>query len=114
MYTTSSPRFPQSNGEAERAVRTIKNLLKKSADPYMAMLTYRMIPLAIGYSPAELLMSRHLHANLPITQSQLQPSVPEFSLIQAQKEERRRNQKRVFDARHAVQDLDPLVPGDEV
>ena len=44
----------------------------------------------------------------------MQPSVPDFSLIQAQEEEKRRNQKRVFDARHAVHDLDPLVPGDEV
>ena len=40
--------------------------------------------------------------------------MPDFSLIQTQEEERRRNQKRVFDARHAVYNLDPLVPGDEV
>ena len=34
LHTTSSPRFPQSNGKVERAVKTLKNLLKKAEDPY--------------------------------------------------------------------------------
>ena len=59
-HITSSPRYPQSNGESERAVITIKQLLNKSEDPYKAMLSYRSTPVANGYSPAELLFSRKI------------------------------------------------------
>ena len=59
-------------------------------------------------------MSHCLRTNLPIVQSQLQPSVPDFSLLKAKEEEGRKNQKRVFDSRHAVHDLHPLFPGEEV
>lgn len=52
-HTTSSPRYP-SNGEAERAVRTVKSLLKKGEDPHKALMAHRATPLTHGSSPAQL------------------------------------------------------------
>ena len=65
-HRTSSPKHPQANGEAERAVKTLKCLLKKVEDPFLALLSYRATPLRNRYSPAELLMGRTLCTTVPI------------------------------------------------
>ena len=47
-HVTASSYRPQGNGEAERAVGTLKSLLKKGDDPYKALLVYRSTPLQHG------------------------------------------------------------------
>lgn len=63
IHVTSSPEYPQSNGLAERAVRSAKLLMERShrdgTDIFLNLLNIRNIPRdkALG-SPAERLMSR--------------------------------------------------------
>ena len=114
VHTTSSPKFPQSNGEAERAVCTIKNLLKKAGDPYAALLEYRSTPVTCSYSPAELLMNRKLRSSVPISPAQLQPSIPDYSQLREADERKLKQQKENFDVRHRTRELTPLRTGDTV
>lgn len=72
VHTTSSPKYPQANGEAKRAIQTIESLLKKAQDTCKALLNYRNTPLdGIGLSPAQLLMGRR---SLPTHASKHTPS----------------------------------------
>ena len=113
-HITSSPYFLQSNGEAERAVGTIKRLLNKEEDPYMSLLAYRTTTLQNGYSPSELLMSRRLRSTVPISLKQHMPEKPDMAMVRNRDEEIKEKQKRNFDRRHRSTELPPLSPGDLV
>ena len=82
-HVTSSPRYPQSNGLVERAVRTVKGLLKGSADPHLALLSYRATALAwCSLSPAELLFGHKIATDLPQLSSQLTPRGPHLKFLE--------------------------------
>ena len=73
-HITSSPYYTQSNGLAERTVKTVKNLLSSSSDPFLALLSYRATPLPrCGLSPVELLMGRVIRTDVPQNTSKFHP-----------------------------------------
>ena len=112
-HTTSSPRYPKSNGEAERYVQTIKNVLKKSNDPCYALLEYRTTPLSgVGYSPAQLLMGRRLNTKLPMSKNMLKPTVVNWQKVKEGIEENQWSQKKYYDK--GTKPLVELTPGESV
>lgn len=111
-HITSSPYYPQANGEAERAVRTVKKLLQDAPDPYKALLSYRATPIpSYGLSPAELLMGRRIRTEIPQKKECLIPKwsyIKEFREADAKCKDR---QKRDYERRHRIRPLPPL-PGE--
>ena len=113
-HVTSSPGHASANGEAERAVRTIKELLHAAKDPYIALLNYRSTPLADGYSPAELLMSRKLRTKLPVVAENLQASIPNKQDLRKKVEVAKLNMRLNFDSHHTTKPLPVLQKGKKV
>uniref|UniRef100_A0A3P9JEV3 Integrase catalytic domain-containing protein n=1 Tax=Oryzias latipes TaxID=8090 RepID=A0A3P9JEV3_ORYLA len=113
-HVTSSPHYPQSNGEADGAVRTIKALLKKGEDPHKALMAYRATPLAHGSSPAQLLMGRNIRTPLPVSKEKLQPKWPNLLLFRSKDQDQKQKQAFWFNKRHKIQTKQELRPGQQV
>lgn len=113
-HITSSPRYAQSNGMAEAAVKIIKRSLSKTEDPYETLMIYRSTPLPNGYSPTELLMGRRMRTTVPIATQLLEPKLPDQKELRRYEQENRNRQKQYFDRRHGVRQLDPLGSGERV
>ena len=65
-HSTSSPYRAQSNGKAEDAVETAKRLLKRSTDPYLALLEQRNTATAgMSTSPAQRQIGRSTRSIVP-------------------------------------------------
>ena len=114
-HTMNSPHYPASNGQAERAVQTVKGLLKRTEDPFIALLSYRATPLPwCGRSPAELLMGRNIRSTLPQMTESLVPQWKYLPELRRTNEEFKRKQKRDHDHHHRARDLPEIPENTEV
>ena len=103
---TSSPHYPRSNGLAEKAVKTVKAMLKKSKDPHLALLSYRSTEFSwCSLSPAQLLMGRRIRSTLPQILENLIPDWPYLKKFEEQDRQYKRKQKKNYDKRHRVRPL---------
>ena len=78
-HVTSSPRYPQSNGKVENAVKTAKRLLKKAndagTDPWLAILDFRNTPSeTLKLSPSQIIFGRRTRTKLPMSKNLLESS----------------------------------------
>ena len=115
-HVTSSPRYPQSNGKAENAVRTVKRLFEKCKETgvaeFQALLDWRNKPSeGMDTSPAQRLMGRRCRTLLPMSESLLRPSYPLRDDVRALAG-RKWRQKNYYD-RH-VKSLKPINLGKTV
>lgn len=99
---TTSPRYPQSNGMAERAVGICQNILKKSQNEFeiqKALLAYRTTQTKhMSYSPSQLLQNRNLRIDLPMHNSKFEPKL----CVDVEKQlERKQNEAKSYYDRDA-------------
>lgn len=113
-HVTSSPRYPQSNGEAERAVATVKGLWKGGGDKAKALLTYRATPLESGHSPAQLVMGRQIRSTIPQIPKALQPRWPNIREFRKSEKGTKEKQQWYYNRRHRVRPFPPLQCGEKV
>ena len=67
-HSPASPYWPKGNGQIERAIQTIKNILKKNQQKQAeALLEWRNTPMEEGLpSPSELFFGRKIRGNIPV------------------------------------------------
>ena len=112
---TSSPNYPQSNGRVENAVKTAKQLMKKSkqagTDFYLALLDWRNTPTeGVGCSPVQRLCGRRTRTLLPTATSLLKPTTtPGVRGKLLKKKER-----QTYYYNRGTRELSPLRKGDSV
>lgn len=108
------PKYPQANGEAEAAVKTVKSLWRKNENKNKALLDYRANPIpGIGLSPSQPSMDRRLRTTLPMATGLLKPETYNAQEIKRSFQKAKDKQKYHYD-RHGTRELPPLKPGDQV
>ena len=115
-HTTSSPHYPQSNGKAENAVKTIKRLFAKCRESgcseFMALLDWRNTPTeGVESNPAQRFLGRRCKTLLPTHKALLVPQYPTDKDRQAINKQKQR-QQQYYNLHN--KSLEPLSPGDSV
>ena len=97
-HITSSPYHSQSNGRAEAAVKSVKNLLKRCHDPLLGLLHLRNTPTKGNtYSAVQRLMGRRTRTSMPVAPAMLRPdSIPPED-VRADKAHQRQKSKQQYD-----------------
>jgi hypothetical protein len=103
QHVTSAPRNAQSNGEAERAVRTVKGMMSKNVDLQAALCMYRDTPLANGYSPSQLLNNRSMNSMGIFTDNRV-----DLKRLRAFETGQREKQAHWYNIRHQTKDRSPI------
>lgn len=113
-HITSSPYFSQGNGLAERSVKTIKGLLSRTNDPYLALLAYRATPLANGFSPAELLFGRKIRSTVPVAPGSLLPKQIDLEKLTQKECEYKNAMRDNYNRRHRCKSNTEISNGNKV
>ena len=107
--------YPQSNGLAERTVRTVKSTLEKARqdkrDPNLALEHRNTSVDGIG-SPAQMCMGRRLRSSMPSTMDQLGPITLDPQIVQRKLERKQVSQKKYYN--RSSKPLADLEEGDQV
>ncbi|XP_058817373.1 uncharacterized protein K02A2.6-like [Topomyia yanbarensis] len=118
-FEFSSPRYPQSNGLAEKSVAIAKNILKRCFETgeveqfQYRLLEYNTTPVAsMQLSPSQLFFGRLVKTRLPIEESLLKRNTLDENDVQQKILKKRAIQKGYYD-RNAKQ-LPVLKPGERV
>ena len=111
---TSSLRFLQANGGAERAVEIGKGFLRKTEDAHLALLAYQSTPSHTSYSPAQLLMSRQFRSTVPTITAALRPQTPDATELQQLDRKSKEQQAKYFNKRYRTRGQPSTQVGEEV
>ena len=113
-HITSSPRFPQSNGFAERAMKTAKEILNQD-DIFLAIHAYRSTPLTeLRLSQTKLMFERNIRNTLPCLSKNLKHNCMNRDTLESKDRKAKQRQKTNYDKHHGVINLPELQPRDLV